>query len=242
MTLTEKETTKKVVTQERLAVIKFVNKFCQDRKRLEAEYDKFMSEILKYSKDFVLNKKQRTYSRDLEIPHNGTRITIDTISEVYNECSIDFVGKLPNDRSNSIHITVEEHRTYSRSGWSSTNHGVKLKLNFNYDKEIWYKSARSFVNKVNEFVESKWENFKYEQERLNKKTLAMVEASKKFDGALVSHKGGNELTVTYPNGVNAGVTFRFDENHQITFKVNNVKFGNNVNQDKLIDLITKLGN
>lgn len=241
MTLTEKETTKKTVLQERLNVIKLVQKHCRDKKFLEQKYDEYMSEIVKYSKDFVLNKEQKTFSRDVIITHNNTRLSIDTISEVYNECTIKFVGKLPYNRT-SISIEVEEHRVYSRSGWSHTNHGFKLKLRFDYNKEIWYKSVKTFVNKVNEYVDNKWSNFNYEQERANKNMLAMTEASKKFDGAIVSHKGGYELTVTYPNGVNAGVTFKFDENNQITFNVNNVKFGNKVNQDNLIDFITKLGN
>ena len=244
MTLTEKQQVRKEVMEVRTKTIRIVENFVKEQKIVENEYDKYFSEIKKYSNDFRLTKSVEVVSRDVNYrDENGTSITLDTIIMEYNKCSITYVGVLTNnvDLLKNVRISVEQHVTYGRS-WSRNNKGFKLKLSLDYDNEVWYKSARCFVNKVNEHVESKIEGYKYQQNQANNKKIAIDYIRQKFSQSCVITHTGNTATITYANGVVVSLYFMVDDTtKEVRLTIKETRITSPSNQDNLINIVETLG-
>ena len=231
MTLTEKQQVRKEVMEVRTKTIRIVENFVKEQKIVENEYDKYFSEIKKYSNDFRLTKSVEVVSRDVNYrDENGTSITLDTIIMEYNKCSITYVGVLTNnvDLLKNVRISVEQHVTYGRS-WSRNNKGFKL-INLYI----------IFIN--NEHVESKIEGYKYQQNQANNKKIAIDYIRQKFSQSCVITHTGNTATITYANGVVVSLYFMVDDiTKEVRLKIKETRITSPSNQDNLINIVETLG-
>jgi hypothetical protein len=224
--------------QERLTIL--VDQFITIQNTIENKFDKFFSEILKCSKEFELKKNKRTYSKEIRYRHeNGRYINVGCVQKDYNECSISYIGRLPDNVNNPFTISVQEHIVYGRSYWNKRNEGLKLVVRINYDKEIFYKTGKGLVKKINEEVQLIWDrhNSKLVSER--KRELAVSSVSKKFGKCLVTNSDNSVITILFENSVNISLYYNSNlETGEVTFTLRNLNFGSSIkNESKLNDLI-----
>jgi hypothetical protein len=243
MTTEAKQSIREQILKERDRVIQIVDKQIEVQKEIESEYDKYFGEISKLSSDFKLTKTPYTYKQSVYHTHGNERIIVDTITAQYNLCNIAYVGKLPERHGLTIDINVEVHRTNDRYGWCRTNHGYKLKLRFNYDREFYYKSVKTFIKRVEEKVEDCWNSHKMQNDNAKKRQMGLTFASQKFNNATVMLKNDNSVEVRYPNGVKANLYFNSNlETGEVQFRASAIIPPSNIGQEELINLFTTIGN
>jgi hypothetical protein len=244
MTTEAKQSLKEKVLVQRNAVIKQMNHYIDDMGKIESEYEKYFDEIKKHSSDFTLTKTVRRYSKDVyfRMGMDHQPILVDTIEKSYNECRISYVGKLPEKKTNTITIEVEEHKTSGRRCWSSTNHGFKLKLRLNYDKEIYYKSVKTFIKKITDFVNDKWVDYDYQILLEKKKTMALNYARVQFNTNNISMMDCSTIKVVYENGTEIRVTHNVNvETGEIKLTLSSVRPPKNTNNEVMINFVNSLG-
>lgn len=238
----EKEKLKNVVISQRNRTIQIVNGEIKQLNALETASEKYFSEIKKHSNDFELTKTVNKISREVKVVVGGTSILVDVIEENYNTCQIVYVGKLPEGRTFSIVIGVKEHITYSRGGWTPNRQGLKLYINLG-DKEIYYKCARSFVKKVDEYIESIWDSYNYSLRLKDNKEIIKNVAVEKFgQNSIVTLMTSTNVRITYDNGVNVELYSKINnDTKEVSFTIKEVKISTLSNQDDLMKLIETLG-
>jgi len=238
----EKEKLKNVVISQRNRTIQIVNGEIKQLNALETASEKYFSEIKKHSNDFELTKTVNKISREVKVVVGGTSILVDVIEENYNTCQIVYVGKLPEGRTFSIVIGVKEHITYSRGGWTPNRQGLKLYINLG-DKEIYYKCARSFVKKVDEYIESIWDSYNYSLRLKDNKEIIKNVAVEKFgQNSIVTLMISTNVRITYDNGVNVELYSKINnDTKEVSFTIKEVKISTPSNQDDLMKLIETLG-
>jgi len=224
--------------QERLTIM--VDHFILQQKLIENEFDKFFNQILKCSKEFELKKNKRTYSKEIRYRHeNGRYINVGCVQKDYNECSISYIGRLPDNVNNPFTILVQEHIVYGRSYWNKRNEGLKLVVRINYDKEIFYKTGKGLVKKINEEVQLIWDRHNSKLVGDRKRELAVSSVSKKFEGCTVISSDNSVITISFKNGVSVSLYHNSNlETGEVTFVLRNLNFGSSIkNESKLNDLI-----
>jgi uncharacterized protein with ATP-grasp and redox domains len=239
----EKLKLKNIVLSQRNRVIQMVNSEIKQLNELETASDKFIKEIKKHSNDFELNKTVNKNSREVKVVVGGENILVDVIEENYNTCQIVYVGKLPEGtKANYISIKVNEHITYSRSGWRPNRQGIKLCLNLG-EKDIYLKCVKTFVKKVNEHVERLWDSYKYSLQVMDNKKMVVEIAKEKFSqNSVVTMMSSNVLCVTYANGTRVEMYYNVnDTTKEVTFTIKSTKIETPKNQDDLVKLLDTLG-
>ena len=239
----EKLKLKNIVLSQRNRVIQMVNSEIKQLNELETASDKFIKEIKKHSNDFELNKTVNKISREVKVVVGSENVLVDVIEENYNTCQIVYVGKLPEGtKANYISIKVNEHITYSRSGWRPNRQGIKLCLNLG-EKDIYLKCVKTFVKKVNEHVERLWDSYKYSLQVMDNKKMVVEIAKEKFSqNSVVTMMSSNVLCVTYANGTRVEMYYNVnDTTKEVTFTIKSTKIETPKNQDDLVKLLDTLG-
>ena len=237
-------TVKEIILKEKHRVIVAIDKFIFNQNSLELEYDKYFEGIKKYSNDFVLEKTERTYTKNITYRHeNGVLTTVGKISKNYNECSIKYVGSIPPGRTiNSIAMDVREQVTYGRSSWYSNSQGFKLYVDINYDDKFYYKSPGHFVRKITDTIDSWWNSYNHEQKRIKNQNIALVEAKKRFKTKNVILCSGNNIVIK----TNCGeIRFYYkvdNDTNKVEFTFNNFNARNIKNEkvDEFVSFICKM--
>jgi hypothetical protein len=246
MSIEKKKSAKEIILNEKERAVKYVDNFIATQKNIENHYDKFFKEISKYSNDFEILKKKAAITKDVIYRHNNGQTTVvSKVSKEYNECYINFIGKLPEGDRNIINIRVEEHVKYSRHRWGRTNEGLKLLLSFNYETPIYYKTGKGLVKRVEEFVNSKWENHKFEVERLRKKNIIKDSIKQKFPNFTINQTNNPDtFKVCLNDNTEAYVGCTLDyETENVTFYIKTINFLNsNKTKNKVDDIINALIN
>jgi hypothetical protein len=244
MTTDHKQELRNKVISERNRVVKIVDGEIRDLIHLEKECDKYFSEIKKHSRDFELVKTVRYIGRQVNVIMGSERIAVDEIVKEYNECKINYVGKLPEGTNgNYITINVKEHITYSRGGWRPNSQGIKLCINLG-EKDQYYKCVRTFVKKIEEHVESIWSTYRWNLEAKNNKKMVVEIAKEKFShNSVVTMMSSNVLCVTYANGTKVEMYYNVnDTTKEVTFTIRNTQIQSPKKQDDLFKLLDTLGN
>jgi len=239
----EKLKLKNIVLSQRNRVIQIVNSEIIQLNEIETASDKFIKEIKKHSNDFELTKTVNKISREVKVVVGSENVLVDVIEENYNSCQIVYVGKLPEGtRANNISIKVNEHVTYSRNGWRPTRQGIKLCLNLG-EKDIYLKCVKTFVKKVNEYVERLWDSYKYNLQVMDNKKMVVEIAKEKFSqNSVVTMMSSNVLCVTYANGTRVEMYYNVnDTTKEVTFTIKSTKIETPKNQDDLVKLLDTLG-
>jgi len=237
-------TVKEIILKEKHRVIVAIDKFIFNQNSLELEYDKYFEGIKKYSNDFVLEKTERTYTKNITYRHeNGVLTTVGKISKNYNECSIKYVGSIPPGRTiNSIAMDVREQVTYSRGSWHSNSQGFKLYVDINYDDKFYYKSPGHFVRKITETIDSWWNSYNHEQKRIKDQNIALAEAKKRFKTKKIILCSANLIQVSTKNGI---INLYYNVNNitnEVKFQLKNLSMVNikEENLNKFINFIDKM--
>jgi hypothetical protein len=236
----QKQSIRDIVIKEQKRLTILVDQFITIQNTIENKFDKFFSEILKCSKDFTLTKIKRTYCKEIRYRHeNGKDIIVGYVQKDYNECSISYIGKLPDNVNNPFTISVQEHIVYGRSYWSKRNEGLKLVVRINYDKEIFYKTGKGLVKKINEEVQLIWDRHNSKLVGDRKRELAVSSVSKKFEDCTVISSDNSVITISFKNGVSVSLYHNSNlETGEVTFVLRNLNFGSSIkNESKLNDLI-----
>jgi hypothetical protein len=244
MTTDKKQELRDIVISQRNRVIKTVNGEIKELNELETANEKFIKEIKKYSNDFELTKTVNKISREVKVVVGSENVLVDVIEENYNTCKIVYIGKLPEgSKANYISINVNEHITYSRGGWRPNRQGIKLCLNLG-DKDIYLKCVKTFVKKVNEYVERMWDSYKYNLQAKDNKKMVVEIAKEKFgQNSVITMSNSNTLTITYANGVNVVMYYNVnDETKKVRFTIKETKIETPSKQDDLFKLLDTLGN
>ena len=239
----EKLKLKNIVLSQRNRVIQMVNSEIKQLNEIETASDKFIKEIKKHSNDFELIKTVDKNSREVKVVVGGENILVDVIEENYNTCQIVYVGKLPEGtKANYISIKVNEHIRYSRNGWRPNRQGIKLCLNLG-EKDIYLKCVKTFVKKVNEYVERLWDSYKYSLQVMDNKKMVVEIAKEKFSqNSVVTMMSSNMLCVTYANGTRVEMYYNVnDTTKEVTFTIKSTKIVTPSNQDDLVKLLDTLG-
>jgi len=239
----EKLKLKNIVLSQRNRVIQIVNSEIKQLNEIETASDKFIKEIKKNSNDFELTKTVNKISREVKVVVGSENVLVDVIEENYNSCQIVYVGKLPEGtKANYISIKVNEHVTYSRNGWRPNRQGIKLCLNLG-EKDIYLKCVKTFVKKVNEYVERLWDSYKYSLQVMDNKKMVVEIAKEKFSqNSVVTMMSSNVLCVTYANGTRVEMYYNVnDTTKEVTFTIKNTKIETPSNQDDLVKLLDTLG-
>ena len=241
------ETTKSVrdiVIEEKNRVTKKVDFHIGIYNTIEKEYDKFFSEIQKLSSDFTLTKIKRLYTQDVTYRHpNGKLTVVDRVSKEWNHCQISFVGKIPETQRAYFNVSVEEHRTNGgRRSYGTTNHGFKIKLEMNYSKPTYYKSAKGLIKRITEEIESLNRAHNSIVESKNKLNLALEAAKKRFPGHKSIDSRNGTIDVQYKNGTIVRMYYSSNlVNGEVNFKIFNVITPEITDQDKLDIYINLIG-
>lgn len=241
------ETTKSVrdiVIEEKNRVTRKVDLYIGIYNTIEKEYDKFFSEIQKLSSHFTLTKTKRVYSQDVTYRHpNGKVTTVDKVSKEWNHCQISFVGKIPETQRAYFNVSVEEHKTNGgRRSYGTTNHGFKIKLEMNYSKPTYYKSAKGLIKRVTEEIESLHRAHNSIVESKNKLNLALEVAKKRFPGHESIDNRNGTIDVHYKNGTIVCLYYNSNLiNGEVKFKIKNVSTPEITDQDKLDIYINLIG-
>ena len=242
MTTDTKQSIREQVIQERNKVIINLDKIVASKKVLENEYDKYFKEIHKYSNDFKLVKTPQVCKQSVYATHGNERILVDTISQEYNSCEIIYVGKLPKGNGTNFNIQVEEHRTTDKYGWSKNNHGYKLKLRIDWDKEKYYKSVKTFISRIQEKVDDVWNRYDNQIKFNKQRQLALTFAGQKFNNAVVTMKNNGGIEVEYPNRVKVNLSFNSDlETGEVKFRIISLIPPANLEQEQLMDFLSLVG-
>jgi hypothetical protein len=239
----EKLKLKNIVLSQRNRVIQIVNSEIKQLNEIETASDKFIKEIKKHSNDFELTKRVNKISREVKVVVGSENVLVDVIEENYNTCQIVYVGKLPEGtKANYISIKVNEHVTYSRNGWRPNRQGIKLCLNLG-EKDIYLKCVKTFVKKVNEYVERLWDSYKYNLQVMDNKKMVVEIAKEKFSqNSVVTMMSSNVLCVTYANGTRVEMYYNVnDTTKEVTFTIKLTKIETPKNQDDLVKLLDTLG-
>ena len=239
----EKLKLKNIVLSQRNRVIQIVNSEIKQLNEIETASDKFIKEIKKHSNDFELTKTVNKISREVKVVVGSENVLVDVIEENYNSCQIVYVGKLPEGtKANYISIKVNEHVTYSRNGWRPNRQGIKLCLNLG-EKDIYLKCVKTFVKKVNEYVERLWDSYKYNLQVMDNKKMVVEIAKEKFSqNSVVTMMSSNVLCVTYANGTRVEMYYNVnDTTKEVTFTIKSTKIETPKNQDDLVKLLDTLG-
>ena len=239
----EKLKLKNIVLSQRNRVIQIVNSEIKQLNEIETASDKFIKEIKKNSNDFELTKTVNKISREVKVVVGSENVLVDVIEENYNTCQIVYVGKLPEGtKANYMSIKVNEHVTYSRNGWRPNRQGIKLCLNLG-EKDIYLKCVKTFVKKVNEYVERLWDSYKYSLQVMDNKKMVVEIAKEKFSqNSVVTMMSSNVLCVTYANGTRVEMYYNVnDTTKEVTFTIKNTKIETPSNQDDLVKLLDTLG-
>jgi hypothetical protein len=241
------ETTKSVrdiVIEEKNRVTKRADFHIGIYNTIEKEYDKFFSEIQELSSDFTLTKIKRVYSQDVNYRHpNGKLTVVDKVSKEWNDCQISFVGKIPETQRAYFNISVEEHKTNGgRRSYSTKNHGFKIKLEMNYSKPTYYKSAKGLIKRINEEIESLYRTHNSVVDHQNKLNLALEVAKKRFPGHKSIDSRNGTIDVYYKNGTVVRMYYSSNlVNCEVNFKICNVITPEITDQDKLDIYINLIG-
>jgi hypothetical protein len=239
----EKLKLKNIVLSQRNRVIQIVNSGIKQLNEIETASDKFIKEIKKHSNDFELIKTVNKKSREVKVVVGSENVLVDVIEENYNSCQIVYVGKLPEGtKANYISIKVNEHVTYSRNGWRPNRQGIKLCLNLG-EKDIYLKCVKTFVKKVNEYVERLWDSYKYSLQVMDNKKMVVEIAKEKFSqNSVVTMMSSNVLCVTYANGTRVEMYYNVNgTTKEVTFTIKSTKIETPKNQDDLVKLLDTLG-
>lgn len=236
------ETTKSVrdiVIEEKNRVTKKVDFYIGIYNTIEKEYDKFFSEISKLSSDFTLTKIKRFCTQDVTYRHpNGKVTVVDKVSKEWNHCQISFVGKIPETQRAYFNVSVEEHKTNG----GRKNHGFKIKLEMNYSKPTYYKSAKGLIKRVTEDIESLHRAHNSIVEGKNKLNLALEVAKKRFPGHESIDSRNGTIDVQYKNGTVVCLYYNSNlVNGEVKFKIRNVSTPEIIDQDKLDIYINLIG-
>jgi len=237
----DKESIKSEVLQSRNNALRQVKLYCDDYARIEAGYDKYFAELKKYSPDFVLTKTKKTDTYGVYAGQRSNRLKIDEIEYSYNVCKISFVGKFPEGDNKDIVITVEDHKVSSRSGWSTTNHGLKMKFTYNWKDSKYFKNAKTVVAKITEIFEDSWNSYNRVVDQQNKKSTAWKEAQNVFNGRLnatLTLRGAN-IEVKHNNGVVVTLSYSVNEKNEVKFYI--VKTDITKNSSDVVNLVESLG-
>jgi hypothetical protein len=243
MTTDHKQELRNKVIVERNRMVKIVDSEIIELNHIEKEYEKYFSEIKKYSRDFELVKTVRSIGRQVKVNMGSERIAVDEIIKEYNECKINYIGELPEGTNrNLIYINVKEHITYSRGGWRPNRQGAKLCINLG-EKDQYYKCVRTFVKKIEEYVESIWSIYRWNLEAKNNKKMVVEVAKEKFShNSVVTMMSSNVLCVTYDNGTKVEMYYKVnDTTKEVAFTIRNTKIETPKNQDDLFKLLDTLG-
>ena len=241
------ETTKSVrdiVIEEKNRVTKKVDFHIGIYNTIEKEYDKFFSEIQKLSSDFTLTKIKRFCTQDVTYRHpNGKVTVVDKVSKEWNHCQISFVGKIPQTQRAYFNISVEEHKTNGgRGSYGTTNHGFKLKLEMNYSKPTYYKSAKGLIKRITEEIESLHRAHNSIVDHQNKLNLALEVAKKRYPGHKSIDSRNGTIDVQYKNGTVVRMYYNSNlANGEVNFKIFNVITPEITDQDKLDIYINLIG-
>lgn len=246
MTTETTNSVRDIVIQERNNVTRRVDLVIATYNEIEKQYDKFFSEIQKLSSDFTLTKIKRVYAKDVTYRHqNGRLIVVETIKKEWNHCQISFVGKIPQTQRLYLDVSIEEHKTNGgrRSiSYSTTNHGFKIKLVYNYGKPIYYKSAKGLITKVNELIKGVYEAHNSVIIQQNKLDLALEVAKKRFPGHESIDSRNGTIDIQYKNGTIVRMYYNSNlVNGEVKFKIRNVSTPEITDQDKLDIYINLIG-
>lgn len=241
------ETTKSVrdiVIEEKNRVTKKVDFYVGVCNTIEKEYDKFFSEISKLSSDFTLTKTKRFYTQDVNYRHPNGKVTIvDKVSKEWNNCQINFIGKIPETQRAYFNVSVEEHKTNGgRRSYSTINHGFKIKLEMNYSKPTYYKSAKGLIKRVTEEIESLHSAHNSVVDHQNKLNLALEVAKKRYPGHEAIDSRNGTIDVYYKNGTVVRMYYTSNlVNGEVKFKICAVITPEITDQDKLDIYINLIG-
>ena len=244
MTTETKQSLKEKVLAQRNAVIKQMKQHIADMGKIESEYEKYFAEIKKYSPDFTLTKTAGRYVKNVYFRQgvNNEAVLVDTIEMSYNECRISYVGKLPEKYINTIDIVVEEHKTSGRRSYGTTNHGFKLRLRMDWGKEVYYKSVKTFVNKITDFVNLKWAAYDHQILLDKKREMALNYARVQFNTNNISMMDGATIRVIYDNGAEVRVQYNVNiETGEIKLILGAVRPPKNSINEVMINFANSLG-
>ena len=244
MTTEVKQTLKEKVLAQRNSVIKQMKQHIADMGKIESEYEKYFAEIKKHSPDFTLTKSARRYARDVYFRQgiNNESVLVDTIEMSYNECRISYVSKLPEKYRNTIEIAVEEHKTSGRRSYGTTNHGFKLRLRMDWGKEAYYKSVKTFVSKITDFVNLKWAAYDHQILFEKKREMALNYVRVQFNTNNISMMDGSTIRVAYENGAEVRVQYNVNiETGEIKLILGAVRAPKNNNNEIMINFANSLG-
>lgn len=245
MTSEAKQSLKQRVLAQRNEDIKQMNIYIACMRKVESEYEKYFAEIKKHSSDFTLTKSVTPYVKNVYFRQNVNQqpINVDTIEMSYNQCRISYVGKLPEKWANTIEIGVEEHKTSGRRSWNTTNHGFKLRLRMDWGKEVYYKSVKTFVNRITDFVSDKWVIHNNQILLDKKREMALTEARIKFSET--NHIGivnDNLIMVKYDNGTEIRLAHSVNlETGEVSFTIKSIIPPKNMDKETIINFINSLG-
>lgn len=244
MTTETKQSLKEKVLAQRNSVIKQMKHYIADMGKIESEHEKYFAEIKKHSPDFTLTKTVRRYAKGVYFRQgiNNESVLIDTIEMSYNECRIHYVGKLPERYVNTIDIVVEEHKTSGRRFYGTTNHGFKLRLRMDWGKEAYYKSVKTFVSKITDFVNLKWAAYDHQILFEKKREMALNYVRVQFNTNNISMMDATTIKVAYDNGAEVRVQYNVNiETGEIKLILGAVRPPKNSINEVMINFANSLG-
>jgi len=235
----KQSTVKEIILKEKHIVTIVVDKYIFEKKSLELEYDNYFEGIKKYSNDFVLEKTESTFTKNITYRHeNGVLITVGKISKKYNECKIKYIGSVPPGRTiNSFTMDVREHVTYGRGSWHSTSNGFKLYVEIDYNEKFYYKSPGHFVRKITDTIDSWWNSYNHQQKRIKDQNIAITEAKKRFKTENVILCSGNNIAIKTNYG-EIRFYYKVDsDTNKVEFTFNNFN-ARNIKNDKVDEFVS----
>lgn len=218
--------------------------FKKNKDIMEKEYLKYFEEIKKYTNkvELKITKLVATFPvRVHKINEDGTYDMIHPMTLIcelkreYNSYEFVLVGDAPPVKSyNKLKLSVDVHKTYSRSGFVSTNNGFKIIAQLNYDKEKYYKTGKKVAELIDEYYENEWLIYKSELKSKSIKERAFDILKEKYKLSMISFTDGNFVIDTL-NGNSISITYRENETGEIIFNVKNVKLRKDINLDLLVE-------
>lgn len=219
--------------------------FSNKQKFMESEWLRYYQDICKHSPNFQLVGKPmsesfrvfvQTYNPDGSFNRNEGMTVVDNIVVNYKSYEIVYTGKLPEGMT-TPKVIVDEHITYRRSGWGSTNQGFKMKTRIQHEDSKFFKSGKKIVDIIESWVEDKWRVIILQKEKEDLKKRVIDIMSQKYPTSKVFFNKSNEVVVTNPNGTSVIMGYNVNEKNEVNYVVRRAEF-TNINCDFLIE---KLG-
>lgn len=238
------------ISAQMLSVQRKVNEFKSIKDNLEKTYKGFFEDIKKHSSNFELSLIPRSEHFDVKaygVDSNGNLNyskwnVVDTIIVNYHDCSINYIGKLPPNvnQYSKPKVYVEEHITYNKRGYRSTNHGFKMQVEIGYDKDKkFYKTGKKIVDIVESYIENKFQQHESSLKHEEIKKLAYKQLSETYKYCIKKTDGDSFIV---KNLNNTEVTLSYHQNalNEIVFVVKNIKVNSEHNVKNLIESLGKL--